>query len=98
MRALLGEHSFHDRVSKFFRTKATLALSKKPQRVARGETVEKVRFGGNKMGTLFRDLRRQFVSSTWMSGVFYLQTIFIQVSFLKYLDFFQHGNYNRNQR
>ena len=46
MRALLGEHSFHDRVSKFFRTKATLALSKKPQRVARGETVEKVRFGG----------------------------------------------------
>ena len=48
MRALLGEHSFHDRVSKFFRTKATLALSKKPQRVARGETVEKVRFGGKK--------------------------------------------------
>ena len=45
MRALLGEHSFHDRVSKFFRTKATLALSKKPQPVARGETVEKVRFG-----------------------------------------------------
>ena len=25
----------------------------------------------NKMGTLFRDLRRQFVSFTWMSGVFY---------------------------
>ena len=48
MQALLGEHSFHDRVSKFFRTKATLALSKKPQRVARGETVEKVRFGGKK--------------------------------------------------
>ena len=46
MRALLGEHSFHDRVSKFFRTKATLALSKKLQRVARGKTVEKVRFGG----------------------------------------------------
>ena len=46
MRALLGEHSFHDRVSKFFRTKATPALSKKPQRVARGETVEKVCFGG----------------------------------------------------
>ena len=51
MRALLGDHSFHDRVSKFFRTKATLALSKKPQRVARGETVEKVRFGGKNVKT-----------------------------------------------
>ena len=40
----------------------------------------------NKMGTLFRDLRRQFVSFTWMSGVFYLQTIYIQVSSLKDLD------------
>ena len=26
----------------------------------------------NKMGTLFTDLRRQFASFTWMSGVFYL--------------------------
>ena len=51
MRALLGEHSFHDRVSKFFRKKATLALVKKPQQVARGETVEKVRFGGKKYKT-----------------------------------------------
>ena len=34
----------------------------------------------NKMGTLFRDLRRQFVSFTWMSGVFYMRTIYIQLS------------------
>ena len=41
----------------------------------------------NKMGTLFRDLRRQFVSFTWMSGVFYLQTIYIQVNSFKDLHF-----------
>ena len=50
------------------------------------------------MGTLFRDLRRQFVSFTWMSGVFYLQTIYIQVSSFKDLDFFQHGDYSKNQK
>ena len=26
------------------------------------------------MGTLFRDLRRQFVSFTWMLGVFYIKS------------------------
>ena len=48
----------------------------------------------NKMGTLFRDLRRQFVSFTWMSRVFYRQTIYIQVSSFEDLDF-RETNHNK---
>ena len=42
----------------------------------------------NKMGTLFRDLRRQFVSFTWMSGVFYLHTIYTHCGIRKWLVWF----------